>query len=92
MNTYKKDPVVLLLDPRGISKYNSFTVTNRLNEYAKQLTLESSYISLSLVVLSSSKNHKFKSKILFYNSKRNFSDTSKRITSIVICFKIKSNK
>ena len=66
MNTYKKDPVVLLLDPRGISKYNSFTVTNRLDEYAKQLTLQSSDNSLSLVVLSSSKSHKFKNKILKY--------------------------
>jgi glycosyltransferase involved in cell wall biosynthesis len=66
MNTYKKDPVVLLLDPRGISKYNSFTVTNRLDEYAKQLNLKSSDNSLGLVVLSSSKSHKIKNKILKY--------------------------
>ena len=66
MNNYKKDPVVLLLDPRGISKYNSFTVTNRLDEYAKQLTLQSSDNSLSLIVLSSDKGHKFKNIILKY--------------------------
>jgi len=66
MNTYKKDPVVLLLDPRGISKYNSFIVTNRLDEYAKQLNLKSSDNSLGLVVLSSSKSHKIKNKILKY--------------------------
>ena len=66
MSTYKKDPVVLLLDPRGISKYNSATVTKRLDEYAKQLAIHASEKSLRLVVLSSSKSHKLKSKILKY--------------------------
>jgi glycosyltransferase involved in cell wall biosynthesis len=64
MSTHKKNPVVLLLDPRGISKYNSVTVTERLDEYAKQLAIQSSNNSLNLVVLSSSKKFKFKSKIL----------------------------
>ena len=66
MSTYKKDPVVLLLDPRGISKCNSATVTKRLDEYAKQLAIHASEKSLRLVVLSSSKSHKLKSKILKY--------------------------
>ena len=64
MSTHKKIPVVLLLDPRGISKYNSVTVTERLDEYGKQLVVQSSNNSLNLVVLSSSKKFKFKSKIL----------------------------
>lgn len=66
MSTYKKDPVVLLLDPRGISKYNSVTVTKRLDEYAKQLAIQTSKNPLALVVLSSSKSFKLKSKILKY--------------------------
>ena len=66
MSTHRKNPVVLLLDPRGISKYNSVTVTKRLDEYAKQLAIQTSNNSLDLVVLSSSKRFKFKSKILRY--------------------------
>jgi len=66
MSTYEKNPVVLLLDPRGIAKYNSVTVTKRLDEYAKQLAFQTSGNFLGLVVLSSSKNYKLKNKILKY--------------------------
>ena len=66
MSADTKKPVVLLLDPRGVSKYNSPTVTERLDEYAKQLVIQSSENSLNLVVLSSSKSHILKSKILKY--------------------------
>ena len=66
MSTDANNPVVLLLDPRGVSKYNSPTVTERLDEYAKQLVIQSSENSLNLVVLSSSKSHILKSKILKY--------------------------
>jgi glycosyltransferase involved in cell wall biosynthesis len=77
MSTHKNDPVVLLLDPRGISKYNSVTVTKRLDEYAKQLAIQTSENSLGLVVLSSSKSFKSKKKILnhvkiYYISKPTF--------------------
>ena len=64
MSIHTKNPVVLLLDPRGISTHNSPTVTKRLDEYAKQLVIQSSDNSLSLVVLSSSKSHMLRSKIL----------------------------
>ena len=77
MSIHTKNPVVLLLDPRGISTHNSPTVTKRLDEYAKQLVIQSSDNSLSLVVLSSSKSHMLRSKILkhvkiYYISKPTF--------------------